>query len=325
MAKNVVNVADSNYQEMVAHLSHTHLVAEAFVIATHRQLSKNHPLYALLTPHFEGTAFINWAAQEFLIADGNSVDILFAGTIESSRKLAVDALKSFDFNQQMLPEQLKQRGVLSDRLYFPYRDDGLVLWGAILAWVEDYIQLYYHSDDDIKNDAELQGWAAEISAEAGGRIKGFGEGEEGVILTRSYLSSALTMIIYTCSVQHAAVNFTQQTIMSFTPAMPLAGYAPEPKSRSQSKKAWLAQFPPLEMANQQLALMESLGVYYTRLGQYPHHQFKDPAVAPLLQQFQQELQRIEGIIRTRNAEDVAEEVLPYDTLVPSAIPQSINI
>ena len=59
MAKTVVQVAEENYHEMFVHLAQTHLVSEAFCLATQRTLAPSHPLHVLLAPHFEGTLFIN--------------------------------------------------------------------------------------------------------------------------------------------------------------------------------------------------------------------------------------------------------------------------
>lgn len=44
---------------MFVHLAQTHLVSEAFCLATQRTLAPSHPLHVLLAPHFEGTLFIN--------------------------------------------------------------------------------------------------------------------------------------------------------------------------------------------------------------------------------------------------------------------------
>lgn len=326
MAKNMVQVADMNHHELVAHLSHTHLMMEAFVMATHRQLALTHPINLLLSPHFEGTAFINWAAQEYLVAKGNFVDQLLAGTIESSREVSVKALQDFNFNEQLLPKRIRSRGVDASNLHFPYRDDALQIWSAIHTWVEDYINLYYPKNEDIRQDTELQAWAREIHSEQGGRIKGFGDDGKGEILTRAYLADAVTMIIFTASAQHAAVNFPQRTIMSYTPAGMLSSYGPEPTKGKHTRGEWRAQFAPLEMANQQLLILETLGsVYYGKLGQYAPGHFQDQAVLPLAQSFQLELQLVEQNIRSRNANDVMAGLLPYETLLPSAIPQSINI
>jgi arachidonate 15-lipoxygenase len=60
-AKTAVQIADGNFHEAVSHLGQTHLVVEAFIMATQNQLS-GHPISTLLWPHFEGTLFINNAA-----------------------------------------------------------------------------------------------------------------------------------------------------------------------------------------------------------------------------------------------------------------------
>jgi len=326
MAKTMVEVADNNHHELVSHLAYTHLVMEAFVMATHRQLAPNHPVYLLLTPHFEGTAFINWAAQEYLIAPGNFVDQLLAAPIGESQKMAINALKDYNFNDQMLPNNLKARGMNSDAIHYPYRDDAQLLWESIFRWVKNYLALYYPSEKELKLDKELAAWAEEIHSNEGGRIQGFGDDNKGHINSLSYLSEAITMIIFTASVQHAAVNFPQRTIMSYTPAGPLASYAPAPEKRNHNRAQWRSQFAPLEIANQQLLILDLLGsVYHGRLGHYAAGHFQDPAVLPLVQSFVIELKEIEEKIRSRNADDVMAGLIPYETLLPSLIPQSINI
>ena len=74
IAKTIVQIADANFHEAVSHLGRTHLFIEPFIIATHNQLSPTHPLFILLTPHFEGTLAINDAAQRRLIVSCGLVD-----------------------------------------------------------------------------------------------------------------------------------------------------------------------------------------------------------------------------------------------------------
>jgi arachidonate 15-lipoxygenase len=132
----------------------------------------------------------------------------------------------------------------------------------------------------------------------------------------------VTMVLFTCSVQHAAVNFPQYDVMSYVPAMPLAGYAPAPTSKNGATGAdYLAQFPPLDMAELQMELGYLLGtVRYTTLGQYPAGHFTDPRVADPLARFQARLADAGRVIEQRNAGRT-----PYTTLGPAGIPQSINI
>ncbi len=321
-AKTVVQIADANIQEAVTHLGRTHLFVGIFVMATYRQLPLNHPLRLLLHPHFEGTLAINDAAQSSLIAPGGGVDRLLASTIDNSRVLAVYGLQSYGFKSAMLPKQFQQRGVDNANLLpvYPYRDDALLVWDAIRQWVTGYLNLYYATDADIQKDAALQAWAAEIQAYDGGRMPDFGE--NGGIQTRDYLIDAATLIIFTASAQHAAVNFPQKDLMGYAAAVPLAGYLPASTlGKEVTEQDYLNLLSPLNQAQRQYNLLSLLGsLYYNRLGEYPQGYFKDPEVKPLLQMFQSNLQKVEDIINKRNLHRPV-----YEYLLPSKIPQSINI
>lgn len=323
LAKTTVEIADANFHEAVAHLARTHLLIEPFVVSTHRQLAPRHPLNLLLRPHFEGTLAINEAAWKHLIADKGVVDQFMAGTIQSSRQAAAEGLLTYPFNEAMLPESLRRRGVDDPETLplYPYRDDAQLYWNAIHDWVTRYVKLYYNGDQDVVEDGELQAWQAEIAARDGGRIPGFGE-QAGRIHTRSYLEDALTMILFTCSVQHAAVNFPQFDVMSYAPLMPMAGYAPAPTRRSgATEQDYLAMLPPLDMAELQVEFGHLLGtVHYTQLGRYPAGHFPDPRVEAPLQTFQRELAEIGRTIEQRNRQRI-----PYEFLTAAGIPQSINV
>ena len=327
MAKFVVQVADGNYHELFAHLARTHLVIEAFAVATHRHLAEVHPIWALLVPHFEGTLFINEQAATSLIAAGGPIDHIFAGTITSSQLAAVDARLAFDFHDKMLPADLAARGVGVDSTLedYPYRDDALLVWNAIHEWARQYVDLYYTHDADVAADTELTAWAACLAGEA--KIKGFGP-----VTTRAQLAEICTMVMFTASAQHAAVNFPQKDIMAFAPAVTGAGWQAAPNGqRGHDKTGWLAMMPPMALALEQLNVLELLGsVHYRPLGDYRSNAFpyplwfQDPRVTeaegPLVW-FQAALQGVEAEIVTRNTE----RMQPYPYLQPSLIPTSINI
>ncbi|MEH2436349.1 MAG: lipoxygenase family protein [Nostoc sp.] len=321
-AKTVVQIADSNIHEAVTHLARTHLLVGVFAIATARQLPLTHPLRILLRPHFDSTLAINDAAQRILIAPGGGVDRLLSPSIDNSRVLVVLGLQSYAFNNAILPKQFQQRGVDDPSLLpvYPYRDDALLVWDAIHQWVSDYLKLYYPTDENIHKDIALQTWAAEISAYDGGRIPDFGE--DGGIKTLNYLIDATTLIIFTASAQHAAVNFPQKDLMGYAAAIPLAGYLPASTlKREVTEQDYLNLLPPLDQAQRQYNLLSLLGsVYYNKLGEYEQGYFTDEKVKPLLQAFQSHLQQVENTIKQRNLHRPA-----YEYLLPSKIPQSINI
>jgi arachidonate 15-lipoxygenase len=327
IAKTIVQVADGNYHELFAHLARTHLVIEAFTVATHRHLANVHPIWALLVPHFEGTLFINDQAATSLIAAGGPIDHIFGGTIATSQQAAASDRLGFDVWARMLPADLAARGVddatkLPD---FPYRDDALLVWNAIATWAAAYIDTYYTSDADVTGDTELAAWASALAGD--GRLTGFGP-----ITTRAALAEICTMVMFTASAQHAAVNFPQKDMMAFAPAVTGAGWAAAPAATGgHSKAEWLTYLPPLPLALEQLNVLVLLGsLHYRPLGDYRSNDypyplwFEDPKIIAAggpLASFQAALAGVDAAIAARNAA----RQYPYPYLSPSLIPTSINI
>ena len=325
MARDIVQVADGNYHELFAHLARTHLVQEAFAMATYRQLASSHPLNALLTPHFEGTLFINNAAAGGLIAPGGPIDEIFGGTISSTQRAAVADRLAFDFDANRVPVELEARGVGTDSALrvFPYRDDALLVWGALEDWVHQYVYIYYSDDQAVLDDTELEAWHQDVVQQ--GAVKGFARP-----LDRESLVQAITMVIWNGSAQHAAVNFPQKWMMTYSPALTGASWASAPsRQNGHTKPDWLAAMPPLSLANLQLDTLTLLGsVYYRPLGDYRSNDFpyrpwfRDSAVTDnALPRFQAALAQVEATINARNSQRRYE----YAFLKPSAIPSSINI
>lgn len=326
-AKTAVQVADFNYHEMFVHLGRTHLMSEAFAMATQRQLAVAHPLSRLLAPHLEGAMFINEAATLLIMAPLTTGDVILAAPIETlQRECGRDRL-AYDFYDNMLPNDLRARGVDStDELPdYPYRDDALLIWNAINQWVGEYIGVYYTNDGDVTGDYELKAWADELATS--GKVKGF-----RAITTRSQLVTVLTAIIFNASAQHAAVNFPQYSIMTYAPFSAGTGGAPAPAAAAgQSEASWSQLLPSRLAAQEQILLFHILGgVYYRPLGEYRDNAFPylpvllDPAVVgpggPLAR-FRTALAGIESTIQQRNAV----RSRPYEHLLPSRIPSSTNI
>ncbi len=327
IAKTVVQIADGNYHELFVHLARTHLVMEACAVATHRELADVHPLWALLVPHFEGSLFINNQAATSLIAANGPIDHIFAGTITSSQLAAASDRLAFDFYGKMLHHDLAARNVADVEALpdYPYRDDALLVWQAIHEWATQYIDIYYADDAAVTGDTELAAWVATLASD--GKLKGFKP-----IVTRAQLAEVCTMILFTASAQHAAVNFPQKDIMSFAPAVTGAGWAAAPTNQAgHGKPEWLGYMPPLSLALDQLNVLYLLGsVHYRPLGDYRSNDFpylewfRDPAIigkdGPLAR-FQATLRGVDARIVARNAE----RQYPYPYLQPSLIPTSVNI
>ncbi|MCI31921.1 seed lipoxygenase, partial [Trifolium medium] len=90
---------------------------------------------------------------------------------------------------------------------YPYAVDGLEIWTTIKTWVQDYVSLYYATDNDIKSDSELQHWWKEVVEKGHGDLKDKPWWPK--LQTLEELIEVCTIIIWTASALHAAVNFGQ--------------------------------------------------------------------------------------------------------------------
>jgi arachidonate 15-lipoxygenase len=333
-AKIFAQIADGNHHELVTHLGRTHLVIEAFILATMAELAPNHPLAILLRPHFQFTLAINTLAEGELINPGGFVDRLLAGTLEASLEVArqgyEEALRNF--SEFALPIELQNRAIDSpDRLPdYPYRDDALPVWQAIETFVRGYLTLYYTDPNAIVNDSELQAWARRLmnptdAAVPVGLIPG------GNLTTLDQLIRIATQIIFTAGPQHGAVNYPQYDFLAFAPNMPLSAYVSPPDAGEVDQNYILRLLPPQEQAVHQLQVMQTLTAFrYNRLGYYPANTFSDARVRPLLALFQRQLAVIDNTIDRRNINDsidprTFQRLAPYIFLKPSLIPNSIHI
>ncbi len=324
-AKTVVASADDNHHEIISHLARTHLFVEPFVVATHLALPEHHPVSLLLRPHFEGTIFINWSALHFLVSKGGGVDQIQAGTIASDLKVAAESLTRTAFNEAVVPGGFAARGLAGVVPFdYPYRDDALALWDAIRDWVASYLTIFYGDDGEVQNDSALQAWSRLVRARDGGRVVTFPE-----LRSVETLVDALAAIMYAASALHAAGNFPQANVTAYTPLAPGAGYAPVHQALAVADEAqWLDLLPPLDMAALQLRLTYTLGsVHYTQLGRYDLPWFlptrHNVEIRERLGSFHHKLGIIEVAINSRNARLPLAFQYPY--LLPSQIPQSINI
>jgi arachidonate 15-lipoxygenase len=91
----------------------------------------------------------------------NVLQVRFQGAVQ----LIKDAYQSWTFDDMSFPANLVKRGVADPALlpYYPYRDDGMLIWQRLGNYINDYIALYYLGDDDVTADYELQNRARQLS------------------------------------------------------------------------------------------------------------------------------------------------------------------
>ncbi|KAL7584286.1 hypothetical protein Lser_V15G44880 [Lactuca serriola] len=246
LAKTYVTVNDSGVHQLISHWLNTHACIEPFIIATNRQLSVLHPIYKLLHPHFRDTMNINASARVVLINAGGILERTFF-TGPYSIEICSKIYKNWVFPNQALPKDLILRGLAVEdadsrhglRLLiedYPYAVDGLEIWSAIKAWVEDYCKFYYKDDNMVQNDAELQSWWKEVREEGHGDLKD--ETWWPTVSSVQDLIDNCTIIIWVSSALHAAVNFGQYPYAGYPPNRPTLTrrLIPEPNNTLEYKE-----------------------------------------------------------------------------------------
>jgi len=127
-----------------------------------------------------------------------------------------------------------------------------------------------------------------------------------------------TPIVFRASAFHAAINYALYDF-SYAALGPTSAFGPGPKG-DDDEAAWLAMFPPYDIAYDVIELYFPLTLRLNRLGAYGKG-LDDPALAPLLERYQARLEAIEAEIDRRNAH----RFLPYTYGKPSLVTQSIHV
>jgi arachidonate 15-lipoxygenase len=230
LAKAHAQSADAHFHEGIFHLLETHMVSEVFKICTARQLHPDHPLNQLLTPHFEWNLAIDDVARGHILASGGPIDVAMAagagGALDAARLWWSD----WSFEKRRFGSDLAIRGVESEKTLpnFRYREDASLLHDAIGAYVKGVLGVWYRSDKDVRDDAELSAWSDELAL----RIPDFppGKASDGTrtIDTTTQLFDIITEVIFRATAQHSAVNNGQYDTYGFAPNAPAAVFAPVP-------------------------------------------------------------------------------------------------
>ncbi|XP_026578466.1 arachidonate 15-lipoxygenase B-like [Pseudonaja textilis] len=322
LAKTWVRNSEFHTHEVIAHLLRSHLMSEVFSVATLRNLPMCHPLYKLLIPHLRYSIHINVLARTFLISPGGTFDKAIATGRQGLAVLLQRATDDLTYTQLCLPDDIEARGV-GGLLQYYYRDDGLKIWEAIKSFVSGIVGLYYKSDLAVQGDAELQAWVAEIFDK--GFLSKETSGVPSTISSIPELVKYLTMLIFTCSAYHAAVNGGQFEMGAFMPNLPSSMRKPPPQVKAPlSLQEFLDTIPEMNVTSQVLSVLWVLRnetFDMKPLGYYDEEHFVEEAPKRLISGFQECLRRITSAIDSRNQT----LRLPYTYLYPPNIENSTTI
>ncbi|XP_020724747.2 polyunsaturated fatty acid lipoxygenase ALOX15B-like [Odocoileus virginianus] len=322
LAKTWVRNAEFSIHEALTHLLQAHLVPEVFALATLRQLPHCHPLFKLLIPHTRYTLHINTLGRERLIAPGQVVDRSTGLGIGGFSELIQKNMEQLNYSALCLPDDIRARGVEDIPDYY-YRDDGMQIWGAVERFVSEMIDIYYPSDESVRDDSELQAWVWEIFSE--GFLGRESSGLPSTLGTREALIQYVTMVIFNCSAKHSAVSAGQYDFGAWMPNLPPTMQLPPPTSKGQARlEGFLATLPPVNATCDVVTALWLLSKEpgdRRPLGTYPDEHFIEEAPRRSIAAFQSRLAEISRDIQERNRS----LALPYPYLDPPLIENSVSI
>ncbi|TDH16268.1 hypothetical protein EPR50_G00018020 [Perca flavescens] len=159
----------------------------------------------LLIPYTRDTLEINFFAY-FLISKTGIYPKIAAAGVEGMMTILKRSLSSMTYSSLCIPDDIAERGVEAVPNFY-YRDDGLKLWDIIQRFVQAVLSYYHRNDTEVQTDSEQQKWILDIFEH--GFLSQAGTGIPQSFTTVADLIKFVTMVIFTCSGQHSAVNSGQ--------------------------------------------------------------------------------------------------------------------
>lgn len=329
LAKMWFNSADAAVHQALTHFAFTHLMMESICVSMHRHLSPSHPIFKLLYPHFLFLPAVNARGFDQLMNPDGWADKTTTLGREGIHELIRRGIEDWRLDVQgTFPKELESRGVLDMRVLpnYGYRDDGMLLYKAIDAYTGKLVRHFYDNPAKIQNDTEIQSWATEMSIpkeDGGAGIKGLPG--QGKLRRVEDLIMICTNVIFTCSVQHAAVNFPQYNEYAFPPNYPSMLNKSPPKDRLPKTEEDIVAVLPDKATT--LEIMSITRLFSMRppksLGEWEFQAQYDPFAIKAEKDFREELKKATETILERNKErDVA---VKYQYLDPENIPNNISI
>lgn len=323
LAKEEIQRADITHAELIEHLLKTHLLMEPICVLMRRSLSSYHPIHQIFKWHCRGLFVTNSLGLPALVDPYALLHILFAIGHTGGVELLNKGYQYLSWADTDFKNNLEKRGVHElDKLpYFPYRDDGLLIWDEIGDFATEYINLYYKNDKSVSNDYELQNFANELSDKGVGPNGGLGKfkGFPATILTKQEVVDIVKRIVF-IPIQHHAVNYPVAYYGAFVPNMPTKLYD---DPRVPAGEFGFHSLPQANIATYQTSLSMSLGSL--RYDKFFDYKLKDDRANEVVSKYNKRLMEdINEKISDANNKRLKLGFLSYPYFLPPWMPNSIH-
>ncbi|KAJ3550479.1 hypothetical protein NMY22_g463 [Coprinellus aureogranulatus] len=314
-AKQCASTSDWLRHELSVHLTETHLLEEALIVAAQRNFPDSHIICHILRPHWLKTLSINFLARKTLVP-------VFINTIAP---LQMDQIKgfvkqsymNFDFTGRYVPNDLKARGfdpsTLDDKKFhnYLYARNISKCWDVIRTFVSDVLKAAYPNGDvDVLQDNYVAGFCAEMRSQAGGQLVSFPT--------------------------HTAINYLQQYYLSFVPNRPASFAAPLPSTLDDlldyTENTVIESLPISGLEDRTEWMFMAEVPYLLSAEVDPENSIeeyaestkkdKDPRIAAAGPKFAKNIKALKALFDSYN-EGLDDKVTKYHVLDPELIAQSI--
>ncbi|KAI3745537.1 hypothetical protein L1987_58651 [Smallanthus sonchifolius] len=233
---------------------------------------------------------------------------------------------------------------------YPYANDGLLIWSAIEELVQTYVNHYYLDENAVISDTELQSWYSEAINVGHADLREANWWPK--LSTPDKLAEILSILIWTASAQHAALNFGQYHYGGYVPNRPplLQKLIPQQHDNEYAsflddpQGYFLASLPSLFDSTKYMAVIDIISAHSHEeayLGEIKDAYTRwpgEPKIIEAFYRFSVKVKRIENEINRRNVDPRLKNrcgagVPPYELLVPTSepgvtargVPNSISI
>jgi arachidonate 15-lipoxygenase len=221
-AQRLALCAANNYLSIVRHQTWLHLdTGAAFAMATRTHLPATHPLRPLLWPHIFGTQFSNHLTTPGLLLPGGDFAGMFSFSHHGICQLLESGHARFDATVHHPRQDLEARGIADAGIDLPASDNHLAHFDVIAAHTDRYLRLYYATDSDLRADAAVGAFIAEMDELLPGGVSRV----IGPVVDIERFAQLLAALIYMVTVQHEALGTGMWNYQLWTNVLPVRVYA----------------------------------------------------------------------------------------------------
>lgn len=291
------------YMPLINHVVESHLWMDPIVISTDFYLHKKHPIHNLLYSHLKGNFAINKLAYLLLLKPKAFFDQFSQYTNSGTCKILKKGFEEFTINKKILPKDIKIRGVENIK-YYPYRDDALLIWEALSNYVENYLDLFYTTENEISSDEYLNKWRRNVEQELN-------------ISSDVSLPILLTTILFNIYDHNIHQNSLLEHYTNPFIATPLLGNVPQ--NKNEITEAFL--FESHADVKSKIGLAFLIKIITAQTEVFSAEKFNSLPLNKPANDLQESFARIENTILNRNKN----RIKPYTSVLPSKVDNSIKI